>query len=185
MTCSDFVERFSEHLDGTGSEEHLREADEHLAQCASCRRYREVVERGAELLRTLPVPEISEDFGPRLQHRLYHADVMAGLEGGANSAAPALTVLGMALVLTVVAWVPTLRSSAPEVRLPAIEVSLPPMPLRYRSAPAFPFNPLRSLRSVRPAGLWDDAPGVFSKYSLMAQRYRSSSVEHAGLDQDR
>ena len=177
MTCSDFVAHFSEYRDGLAREEQLRQAEEHLASCPSCRRYREVVDRGAQLLRKLPGPEIAEDFRPRLQHRLYHVDAESVLGGRASSAASGLAVVGMALVFTVVAWAPTLRSGAPEIELPAIEVSRPPLALRYRSAPAYPFNAgaeHRSARpsSVRPAGLWDDPPALLLEYSPLAHRNR-------------
>jgi hypothetical protein len=189
MTCSDFVAKLSEYLDGTAPEEDLREAETHLAGCPSCRRYREVVERGAELLRGLPEPEVPEDFHPRLQHRLYHVDAGSTLGGPVSSVTPGLTVVGVALVFAAVAWAPLLRAAAPEVDLPAIEVSRPPMALRYRSTPAYPFNAeqdrrVRPQSSIRPADLWDDAPALFSEYSILSHRHRGSSMERAGLEQD-
>jgi anti-sigma factor RsiW len=190
MTCSDFVASLSEYIDGAAPEEALREAEEHLAGCPSCRRYRDVVERGLELVRGLPQPEVPEDFQPRLQHRLYHVDAGATLGGPASSVAPGLTVVGVALVFAAVAWAPMLRAAAPEVELPAIEVSRPPMALRYRSTPAYPFNVAQDRRShsqpsVRPADLWDDAPALFSEYSILSHRHRGSSMERVGLEQDR
>lgn len=188
MTCSDFVAKLSEYIDGAATEEDLREAAEHVAGCRSCRRYRDVVERGAELLRRLPQPEVPEDFHPRLQHRLYHVDAGAALGGPVSSVAPGLTVVGVALVFAAIAWAPMLRAAAPEVELPAIEVSRPPMALRYRSTPAYPFNAAEARRflsqsSIRPADLWDDAPALFSEYSSLSHRHRSSSVERVGLEQ--
>jgi hypothetical protein len=96
-----------------------------------------------------------------------------------------MAVVGMALVLAAVAWAPTLRPSAPEVLLPVIEVSRPPMPLRYRSAPAYPFNASRVSHAARPAGFWDDAPTLLFENSILSHRSRNSSVQHTGLDQDR
>jgi anti-sigma factor RsiW len=188
MTCSDFVTRLSEYIDGVAGQEALCEVEEHLSGCPSCRRYCEVVQRGAELLRTLPGPEVPEDFEPRLQHRIYHVDAESVLGGPASSAVPGLTVVAMALVLTAAAWAPTIRASAPEVELPAIEVSRPPMPLRYRSAPAYPFNAgVRSGSgggsSVRPASLWDDAPSLLFENSVLSHGNRGSSVQRTGLEQ--
>jgi len=191
MTCSDFVARLSEYIDGAAPVEELREAEQHVAGCPSCSRYRAVVERGVELLRGLPLPEVPEDFHPRLQHRLYHVDAGAALGGPASSVAPGLTVVGVALVFMAIAWAPMLRAAAPEVELPAIEVSRPPMALRYRSTRAYPFNAAlddrsraRRESSVRPADLWDDAPALFSEYSALSHGHRSSSMERTGLEQD-
>lgn len=191
MTCSDFLTGFSDYFDGAASEDDLRAAEEHLSSCPSCRRYREVVERGSDLLRTLPRPQVPEDFRPRLQHRLYHVDAEGLLGGPANSGATGVTVVAMALVLAAVAWVPTLKPSAPEVELPAIEVSTPPAALRYRMAPAYPFNARRTSRmpaenrGVTPADLWNDAPGLLFRYSVLSHRYRSSSLHRAGFEEDR
>ncbi|HKJ01512.1 MAG TPA: zf-HC2 domain-containing protein, partial [Longimicrobiales bacterium] len=79
MTCTEFVDGFSEYHDGTASEAQIRRAEDHLASCPRCRRYREVVVQGAALLRSLPPPDVQEDFVPRLQHRLYHVDEEAAL----------------------------------------------------------------------------------------------------------
>ncbi len=181
MTCSDFVACLSEYLDGMASEEDHREVEDHLTSCPSCRRYYDVVVRGVELLRTLPEPELTRDFVPRLKHRIYHVDERSLLDGHASSAAPGLTVMAMAVVLAVVAWAPTLKPAAPEVELPAIEVSSPPSAPRYRMAPAYPFNAGRSSWArgragspARSAGLWDDAPRLFFQYSGLSRRYRST-----------
>jgi hypothetical protein len=192
MTCSDFVARFSEYFDGTASEKDLREAEEHLSGCCSCRRYRDVVRRGAELLRTLPLPEVPEDFGPRLQHRLYHVDAEAVLKGPSSSAAPGMTVLAMALVLAAVAWAPTLRPTAPEIELPAVEVSQPPMSLRYRTRPAYPFKVDQESYGlgdmphlVRPVDLWKDPPGRLFQYSILFPKVRRSSLQRTGVEEAR
>jgi hypothetical protein len=192
MTCSEFVARFSEYFDGATSEEDLREAEEHLSTCSSCRRYRDVVERGAELLRTLPLPEVPEDFGPRLQHRIYHVDAESVLGGPASSATSGMTVFGMALVLAAVAWAPTLRPAAPEIELPAVEVSQPPMSLRYRTTPAYPFRVDQESYGlgemphlVRPVDLWKDPPGTLFQYSILPHGIRRSSLQQTGVEEDR
>lgn len=191
MTCSEFVARLSEYLDGGASPEDLREAEKHLSACSSCRRYRDVVERGVELLRTLPLPEVPEDFGPRLQHRLYHVDAESVLGGPASSAAPGMTVLGMALLLAAVAWVPTLRPTAPEVELPVIEVSRPPISLRYRTRLAYPFRVDQESYGlgemphlVRPVDLWKDPPGRLFQYSILSTRVQRSSLQRTGVEED-
>jgi hypothetical protein len=66
------------------------------------------------------------------------------------------------------------------------------MALRYRMAPAYPFNAGRELNvpdgprhSVRPADLWDDVPGLLFEYSMLSHRHRGSAVQRAGLEEDR
>ena len=135
MNCSDYVAALTDHLDGSALEEDVRGLEAHLESCAACRRYRAVVEKGAELLRALPEPELTEDFGPRLQHRLYHVDEEAALYGAA-SATPAMTVVGMALLLTALAWSPTLRHRAPERVLEPSGVDPPPVALPAPAARA-------------------------------------------------
>lgn len=168
MTCSELVESLSDVLDGMASPEVVRAAEEHLASCASCRRYRHVLERGAELLRSLPAPEVGEDFVPRLQHRVLHEEQEAFLRRYANSGATALAVLGMALLLTVVAWAPALRRSAPVVELPPIVVSEPPLP--PRPPVSFSAFTVQSTTTVRSADLWGDARTLLFQYSRLARR---------------
>lgn len=117
MNCTDVVHRFTDYLDGSLPCEEVEAIDAHLDGCGSCVRYRNVLVHGAKVLRTLPEPELREDFGPRLRHRLYHVDDERMLHAHAASGAPAMTVLGIALLLTAIAWSPTLvmawRGEAP------------------------------------------------------------------------
>jgi hypothetical protein len=180
MTCLEFVECFSEVYDGTASAEAVRAAEEHLAGCASCRRYRRVVERGADVLRTLPGPLVSDDFAPRLAHQLRYEDPRAVLLRHANSGATAIAVVGMALVLLAVAWAPTLRSAEPTIELPPIVVSAPPELIRTRSLASFTaFAPQPTATAVE-TDLWGDAPTLFFQYSRLARRYGQHPLAEAG-----
>jgi hypothetical protein len=186
MTCSEFVERFSDVVDGTAPEDLMTRADEHLASCASCRRYRCVVERGVDLLRALPVPEVNEDFVPRLQHRIFDVDQVALLRRHSNSGATALAVLGMAVVLSAVAWAPVLRSSEPVIELPPIVVNTPPPAARARTLASFSAFSTRPAATTLESGLWDDARTVLFQYSRLAQRYgQRPAPGRSGLQQDR
>ena len=101
------------------------------------------------LLHAMPRAELAESFRPRLEHRLFHlVDGGAGGRPGRGSATPVVTVLGMAILLTAVAWSPTMGSSVPEVELPAIVVSGPPM----LDPPSIPMRPVscRFLPVCRP-----------------------------------
>lgn len=173
MTCSEFLEGYSEIRDGTASPEAVRAAEEHLASCATCRRYQHVVETGADLLRALPAPEVGEDFVPRLQHRLLHEDQEAFLRRHANSGATALAVVGMALLLTFVAWAPALRRGAPVVELEPIVVSDPPEPAR--PPVSFTAFAVQAAAVSRPSDLWGDARTLLFQYSRLARRYGEAS----------
>lgn len=185
MNCSDYVERFSDFLDGAAPADELRAFEAHLETCPHCRRYGEVVRRGSQVLRALPEPELTEDFGPRLQHRLYHVDDELVLANG--SATPAMTVVGMALLLTAIAWSPTLLPDTPQVELAPIVVDEPPRTFPTRPVNAMPTGlPDDSPLSDLEGGLWDDAQSLMYEYSPLSQRYRQrASLRRTGLERDR
>lgn len=176
MNCSEVVARFTDYLDGLSPPSDESAIEEHLEHCDACVRYRNVLVHGADILRSLPEPELRDDFEPRLRHRLYHVDDERVIAGHGASGAPAMTVLGIALLLTTVAWSPTLFLRAPAFQLPAIVVDDPP-----RDAPERPV-------SVTPPGVFstrtepDLEEGLWANqliydYSPLSQRYeRRSSV---------
>lgn len=184
MDCTEFVARFSEYLDGTGPEQLLREAEEHEASCPSCQRYRRVTEEGAALLRQLPGVDVREDFRSRLQHRLYHVDYESSVQRRGASGATALTTLGMAVLLAVAAWSPTLRHD-PVVRLDPIVVTEPAQ--RPRSTSLFTTGSLLSSSHLREwkRGLWEDAHELLYEYSPIRRRYQEQQpVREARLGQN-
>ncbi len=183
MNCREFITRFSEYFDGTGPEDFVRAARKHEATCERCGRYRHVVEEGSALLKELPGVDLEEDFTPRLQHRLYHVDEDRALGRQGSSGTTALTALGMAIVLTVVAWSPALMRE-PVVELDPIEVTRPPARARPTNAlsTGLLLQPPRT-RELR-APLWDDAHALLYEYSPVRRRYRhGSSYRQTGLDQ--
>jgi hypothetical protein len=172
MTCTEFVARFTDYEDGIASAADVEAMEEHLGRCVSCRRYKAVVERGAALLRSLPVPELREDFAPRLQNRLYRIQESLPPEPNA-SRTPAVAVFGVAVLLTVVAWSPFLLGSPPVIELPPIVVDRAPEPPPARSA-NLQERPLE-LRSAPELdlGLWDDTR--LYEYSALSRRYDGSA----------
>ncbi len=173
MDCTEFVARFSEYLDGAGAEDVLREAVEHEASCPSCARYRRVVEEGRALLRELPGLAVRDDFRPRLQHRLYHVDYEASLRRRASSGTTALTTLGMALLLVVAAWSPTLWRE-PVVQLDPILVTKPARearPAAFSQASAGLLTPPSRLQG-RKNGFWADAHDLLFEYSPVHRRHQ-------------
>ncbi len=172
-----------------------------MAACGKCARYQEVVSRSVALLHVMPRAELGESFRPRLEHRLFHLDDGGAVgRSGRGSATPAVTVLGMAILLTAVAWSPTIGSGVPEVQLPAIIVSGPPtldplldpgLDLRL-DADAAGLVPVSSRvpasSGLFPGGLWSDAKNLLYEYSPMSERYRGQRdpgervLRRTGLD---
>ena len=194
MTCSEYFKNFSDLIDGDTLEEGSRAFEEHLNECSVCSRYRQVIEQGSALLRTLPEPRLSENFVPRLRHRLYHVDDQRSLRSATTATTP-LAVLGMAIILTVVSWLPTLRDTTPEAALDAVVVDQTPrraprQPLVIMSSSEFVAPPFtnfseRALTDFR-EGLWDDAHVLLFEYSPLSQRSRQRGVlRRTGLNQER
>lgn len=166
MNCTEVVNSFTEYLDGSVSECEATAIDAHLEGCRSCVRYRNVLVHGSEVLRSLPRPELREDFEPRLQHRLYHVDDDRLLGAHAASGAPAMTVLGIAIMLTAVAWSPTLFTGSANRDVPASVART-----TERTAPR-PASPPGTFSSKSP----DGADGIFEgeelwPYTELSQRY--------------
>ena len=180
MNCSEVVTRFTEYLDGNSSREEEVAIEQHLEGCPSCVRYRNVLVHGSDLLRALPQPELREDFEPRLKHRLYHVDDEQALVAHGASGAPALSVLGIALLLTTLAWSPTLFSGAPTMELEPIVVDRAPRPSPFRSASVTPPGTFSTKNDADlEEGLW--ANTLLYDYTPLSQRYeRRESVRRVG-----
>lgn len=136
MDCIEFLSRYSEYVDrvgGGGAETAAFEG--HLRTCPSCARYHRVVRRGCDMIRTLPPVQPSEDFLPRLRHKLYHLED----ELSQRPALTGSTVMGVVLILGFIAaaWVPALIHRH-EVVLPPIVVEAPSRPESGR----FAYTPL-------------------------------------------
>lgn len=168
MNCSDVVNRFTDYLDRNAGASEAAAIERHLERCPSCVRYKAVLERGAGVLRSLPRPELRDDFAPRLQHRLFHVDDERTLVAHAASGAPALTVVGIAILLTAVAWSPSLLSDAPVVELAPIVVDRAPARSSVRPASATPPGTF-STTSELDQGLW--ANTLLYDYTPLSQRY--------------
>jgi anti-sigma factor RsiW len=170
MNCTEVVDRFSDYLDGTASEADVSAIEGHLAECGTCVRYHNVLVHGTQLLRKLPEPEFREDFEPRLRHRLYHVDDERLIRDHAASGASAFTVLGIAILLTAVAWSPTLLSRAPVVQLAPIVVDRAPTrsPFVPASSPPGMFSTKRQPDIDDP--LWEGQ--LLYDFTPLRQRYQ-------------
>lgn len=170
MDCSQVVTSFTDYLDGVASPEDEAAIERHLESCPTCDRYETVLRRGARLLRSLPEPELREDFGPRLQHRLFHVDNERAIHATVESGAPALTVLAIAVLLAAVAWSPTLFQSETVVQLEPIVVDR--APVRNAARPAS-VTPPGTFSSATPRGIGDGlwANTLLYDYTPLSQRY--------------
>ncbi len=181
MNCSDVVGRFTDYLDGTADEEEAGAIDRHLEGCPSCVRYKNVLIHGSRILQSLPEPQLREDFEPRLKHRLYHVDDEKALVAHSASGSPAMTVLGIALLMTAVAWSPTLFSGAPDVELAPIVVDREPQRSPVRAASATPPGTFSTKGDTDLSeGLW--ANTLLYDYTPLSQRYdQRGRARRAGL----
>jgi hypothetical protein len=149
--------------------------EQHLGGCDSCLRYKNVVEHGRSVLLSLPVPELREDFSSRLEHRLLHVADEQALPDDVASRAPALAVLGIAMLLTAVAWSPLLIGGAPVVQLEPIVVDHAPAQMRTLSM-GMSVQPVSDDSDGLPEldrTLWDDTR--LYEYSQLKRRYQETA----------
>jgi hypothetical protein len=125
------------------------------------------------------VPELRDDFVPLLHNRLYRAQDAAASAPTA-SRTPAVAVLGVAVLLTAVAWSPLLRGTPPVVELAPIVVDRAPAPPSRVRAASSGERPLELWREpALDSGLWDDTR--LYEYSALSRRYRSPATRQVGL----
>lgn len=168
MTCREFLEGFSEYYDGRASSSFRREAEKHLEGCVECRRYLEILDRGRDLLRSFPEVEVTEDFHPRLKHRIYHLKDGEALKRGmlgSASGTTAATALGMAVLLVFAAWSPVLLSAVPEVELSPIVVSQPRARPAGLRTPPFSLLPMSGVRTLDRPDSWGRAQTLLFRLS--------------------
>lgn len=180
--CRQFLGRYSEYRDGRLSPEDTADLDDHLTECPDCRRYRDVLDRAVETLRGLPVPGLSDDFRPRLQHRLL--DEVDRVESRTGTRPPALPVaLGAAAALALGFWAVHLDDPAEGVA----EAGGTPTPVATRSAPSegSPVGldaPTPVIEPV-PEDLWEFSRPLLFEYSpLQRGGYTGATPVRSGLD---
>ena len=177
MECSEFLNRFSDFYDAPPESQLRCRVEAHLEHCEKCARYERAVASGAALLQTLPRIQLSESFRPTLEHRLFHLeDENALARAGGASAVPVLTAVGLAIVLAIVAWSPTLGRSTAEVDLAPIVVSDPPSREPAFAAGTGNFTP-RELTLGLKKELWSDPNALLYEYSPMRKRYRAEGFQ--------
>jgi anti-sigma factor RsiW len=182
MTCSDFLAGFSAFHDGDASEEQREAFEGHLASCPACRRYRDVVTRGVELLRSLPPQPPRHDFRPRLQHAIYHEDAERVRRRGSSSLAGtgAMTLVAGVAILAGILWTPVLFEEGTAVELPAVVVNTPPAVSPASQAGPAPLRSPNQPASFLDANLWSQPNTLLFEHSTL-QRQREGSMVRTGL----
>ena len=117
-SCTEFLAVYSDLRDGELSLPRRIEAERHLAECASCARYDQVVRDGVQVARALPEIEPSPDFLLRLQHRILHLDEERRGSRTLGSGVPPALALAVAASIAVAAWIPAARPEPPTHSLP-------------------------------------------------------------------
>lgn len=126
MQCSGFLEGYTDFRDGLLGPAREAEFRVHMDGCPACERYDRVLRDGLRLLSDIEDPEGSDDFMPRLQHRLYNLD-QGVLDSSSNRFLGSAALVAVAAVgLLALFWLPFAASVPVEVELPAVAVERPP-----------------------------------------------------------
>ena len=138
--CNRFLQEYSDYRDGALSVEQEAEFREHVAKCPCCARYDRVLRVGSDLLAHLPAEQPTDDFMPRLQHRLYNVD--EGLvDMPAHRFAGGAALVGVAAVgLLALFWLPFAATVPVEMQLDPVAAFVPPaieadVPALFRKGP--------------------------------------------------
>lgn len=177
MTCSEFIEGFSDYIDCIAESDVVEAARAHRRGCARCRRYEEVYLRGRELLRATTDLEVGEAFEERLQHRLFHVDDERALARSRSSSTSAAFLLGVAALLMLAAWSPTLLDE-PQVQLSPIVVTRPaprPLGLRVQLPSLLPSSSPAALE-LSGEDLWRQPSALLFEYAPVRGRYRQGGM---------
>lgn len=185
MHCEEFLERYSEFRDRDENEADVSVFEAHIAECQSCRRYHEVVERGVGLVRSLPGPQPRSDFTDRLRHRIYHADLSAS-EPRRDASSPFIpfALAAVAVLAGVGVWGPISSAmTPPAVALPSVSASEPaPAPSRQLIRSGEPIESgVRNPAFLTRSDLWDQPNVLLYEHSTLYHRYREGNLIRTGL----
>lgn len=187
MTCSEFIEGFSDYVDGEGDPRTLEAARAHVRECDRCRRYEDVYARGIALLRSFPSVSVSRDFEPALEVRLRRdtARALQRLDHRPPTSGSAMAVVfGMAVVLVGAAWAPFLFSGDPQVELAPIVASYPTRGLQARmpEIELLPGGGPSTAADLSTSELWEEAAALLREYAPVLRGYQTARNVRVGLD---
>jgi len=124
MKCEQFLESYSDFVDGLLDQSADVACEEHETRCPSCSRYARVMREGVDLFRDLPAAETASDFSPRLRHRLYHVEdniPWAAAHPGGSAAILAVAAVGLLSLF----WLPFATQIPVEVQFAPVAVDTP------------------------------------------------------------
>jgi anti-sigma factor RsiW len=186
MSCSDFLDRFSEFRDGEVPPGEAEEFRKHLESCASCRRYASVLDRGVELLKEAPSPGLPTDFRDRLQYSIYSLEEERRRRRLTGGGTKTMAVVATAAVVSAVIWTPIgdlARQAEPAVELPPIVAQSPEVPLEGPRIPSLSDDRASTLVALPLAGqeLWEESNALLYQHSPLYFRHREASLVRTGL----
>lgn len=179
MTCSRFLARYSDYVDGLLAETEHEACARHLGECDRCSRYVAVIEKGREVLSRLPRPRPAPGFRTRLRYRLS--------DGRRSRLAQASGVNGTMLfvvggIMAALAWSPVLWLDGRPTASPGADndesvVGAPEFPTEsWRSQSALPVFVRVGGDREHELRLWDDSHLLLYEHSSVARRYRAEAV---------
>lgn len=185
MDCQQFLDHFSEFLDGNTESESWGEMDRHRSGCEECRRYAHTLQSGLEVLKDLPPLEVTPDFQARLARRILHLEVGPSVDrSSTGSGATLVSVLSVAALVALAAWAPSVRRPRPVLELPAVVVAEPPAPTftRVQPRPTFPRSFSLFTRTEFRDGIWGDSHSLLREYSPILEHRRSQPLIRVGVE---
>ncbi len=117
MDCDEFLEGYSDYLDGQFEERPFAAYWDHLGECSGCAGYDRVMRRGLRLVRALDPPDPTPEFRTRLETGFLDRRRRLGTRADYPFAAGFA-----AAVVVLVASLAVLRSQAGTVQLPPVVV---------------------------------------------------------------
>lgn len=125
MQCKGFLEGYTDFRDGRLDPALEAAFRAHMDACSDCARYDRTIRDGLRLLADLPEAEGSDDFIPRLTHRLYNLDQGVLDTSSSRFLGSAALVAVASVGLLALFWLPFAASVPVELELPAVAVERP------------------------------------------------------------
>lgn len=126
LSCAEFRARHAEHLDGLLSDTEEPRWREHARTCLPCARHDRAVRRACDLVRSLPCLSTSEEFQPRLRHRIFHIQDEEHFTRRGSGGHVAVS-LAVACLMAALAWTPLLQEGPEPLELAPVEARAPEM----------------------------------------------------------
>lgn len=123
-SCDEFRAGHVEYMDGLLGSARADAWSRHARACLPCARYDRTVRRACAAARAMPSVSASDEFRPRLQHRLFHVQDDASLSRRDSRGHVAVSV-ALAGLMTALAWSPLLVDEPAAVELPPVQAQAP------------------------------------------------------------